>query len=229
MNGSMKMQKLMKILNSLKMNFLIFLLFFILAFPSLASVNKAEEQLSQGKVREAIDTLSVLAEKNHAHALYMLGYIYLSPNLRHLNPQKGIAFLERAVFHNYGPAIDELAGLYLSGDGVVKDEAKALHYYIQGSFLGYGPSQFNCGIMFKDGMGTEKDLPKAYFHLCLASLNLKDLSEVALDAARYRDEVAVQLTPAQRQDVLLHINAMTLPEKSQKKKTSANVGTAKSE
>jgi len=165
----------------------------------------------KGHFTEAITTLSPLVHKDNPHALYLMGCIYLNPKSTHLNYQKGISLLERAVYLNYAPAIDELAGLYLAGEGVEKNEAKALHYYIQASYIGYGPSQFNCGIMYKEGLGCEKDPVKAYLYLCLASLNHKDLDDLTLDAAKYRDEVAPLLTPAQRQGVLSQVNSLTLP------------------
>lgn len=184
----------------------------IITIPlSAASVTVAESLLSQGKYETAITKLEPLADQDDPKALFLLSHIYLTPEFKFLNIPKGLALLRKAVFHNYGPAIDTLAGLYLSGDGVEKSEARALNYYIQGSFLGYGPSQFNCGIMYKEGQGTNKDPAKAYLHLCLASLNKKDLDDVTIDAARYRDELVPLLTPTQRQDVLRQVNLLTLP------------------
>jgi TPR repeat protein len=185
--------------------------------PTFASLQKGETLMVQGQFNEAIAILSPLAQKDNPQALYLIGCIYLNPKSPLLNYQMGISFLERAVYLNYGPAIDELAGLYLAGEGVKKNEAKALHYYIQGSYIGYGPSQFNCGIMYKEGLGCEKDPMKAYLYLCLASLNTKDLNELTLDAAKYRDELVPLLTPTQRQAVLSQVNALTLPHESSKR------------
>jgi TPR repeat protein len=186
-----------------------------------ASLQKGESLALQGKFNEAIETLSPLAAKNDSHALYLMAVIYLSPNFNYFNAQKGVAFLEKAVFQNYAPALDELAGLYLAGEGVKKDEAKALHYYIQASHIGYGPSQFNCGIMYKNGHGTEKNFVKSYLYLTLASLNYKDLGEVTLNAAQYRDGLVPFLSSKQRQDVSRQINALVLPEKSTKSKVKS--------
>ncbi len=184
----------------------------ITSVSSYASLQNGELFMIQGKTDKAIETLAPFVAKNDPHALYLMAVIYLSPtSSHHFDPKKGLSLLEKAVFQNYGPALDELAGLYLAGDGVEKNEAKALHYYIQASHFGYGPSQFNCGIMYKKGQGTEKNPQKAYFYLSLASLNYKDLEGVTLDAARYRDELVPLLTPAQRQDALRSVNALTLP------------------
>jgi|GEM_PF-1494040 len=199
-----------------KKNALSFIICWAISIPVYASLQNAESFMIQGKVKEALAALSPHIEKNDPHALYLMAVIYLSPASNHFNLKKGIALLERAVFQNYGPALDELAGLYLAGEGVEKNEAKALHYYIQASHLGYGPSQFNCGIMYKEGQGTERNPQKAYLYLSLASLNHRDLEDITLNAAQYRDEVAPLLTPTQRQDVLRFINDLTLPVDSSK-------------
>lgn len=211
------MESLKKIIDTLKKH-LLFLLFLILtgspAFASLPKgldpkeIEKGESLVVQGNFKEAIKTLSPFALKNDPHALYLMATIYLSAKSNHLNVQKGLDFLEKAVFQNYPPALDEIAGLYLAGEGVQKNEAKALQYYIQASHLGYGPSQFNCGIMYKNGQGTEKDFVKSYLYFALASLNYKDLEEVTKNAAHYRDEVASFLSPIQRQGVSRQINSL---------------------
>lgn len=192
-----------------------FAIFFMGA--AFATLQKGESLMVKGQFTQALATLLPLAHKDNPHAIYLMGCIYLNPKSSLLNYPKGIALLERAVYLNYGPAIDELAGLYLAGEGVEKNEAKALHYYIQGSYIGYGPSQFNCGIMYKEGLGCEKDPMKAYLYLCLASLNSKDLGELTLDAAKYRDELVHLLTKTQRQTVLSQVNTLTLPPESSRR------------
>jgi TPR repeat protein len=205
------MENFKKNVNSMKKHLLSLLFFLITAFPALASLQKGEELVAQGKLQEAIATLAPFAAKNDAHALYLMAVIYLSPQTNHLDVQRGVAFLKSAAFQNYPPALNELAGLYLDGAGVEKNEGRALQYYVQASHLGYGPSQFNCGIMYKNGQGTEKNFIKAYLYLSLAAFNYKDLGDVALAAAKYRDGLVPFLSPAQRQDVLRQVNELTLP------------------
>lgn len=189
-------------------------------FPAFASVQKGESFALEGKFKEAVEALSPLAAKDDPHALYLMAVIYLSPQFHSFDARKGVELLRKAVSQNYPPALDQLAGLYLAGEGVEKNEAKALHYYIQAAHIGYGPSQFNCGIMYKNGQGTEKNFVKSYLYLTLASLNDKDLGEVALDAARYRDGIVPFLSPQQRQDVSRQINALVVSGKSGKRKAN---------
>ncbi|MBM3468184.1 MAG: sel1 repeat family protein [Alphaproteobacteria bacterium] len=195
---------------------LLFIFFINFSFPICATLQKSEYLMNQGKLNEAMDTLSPYVEKNDPHALYLMSMIYLSPTSSHYNFKKGLEFLEKAVFQNYAPALDELAGLYLSGDGVNKNEAKALEYYRQAAHMGYGPSQFNCGIMYKNGQGTQRDFVKAYLYLSLASLNYEHLHDVTMDAAFYRDSIVPYLTSQQRQDLLRHLNSLTLPKREVK-------------
>lgn len=197
----------------------LYLTFFLITSVSAqATLQNAESLLVQGKIDQALNALDPYIAKNDPHALYLMAVIFLTPGSHHFNQKKGVALLERAVFQNYAPALDELAGLYLAGEGVDKNEAKALYYYLQASHMGYGPSQFNCGIMYKEGQGTEANPQKAYLYLSLASLNVKDLDGVTIHAARYRDEIVPLLTPTQRQDALRLVTAFTLPFDSPKRK-----------
>lgn len=185
--------------------------FFLIALTTspVISFEKAEKFLSLGKIQEAIDTLMPMVEKEQPQALYLMAMIHLLRDSSYYNLTKGLFFLEKAVHQNHAPALEEMAGLCLEGEGVEKNEAKALYYYEQAAYLGYGPSQFNCGILYKEGQGTEKNLIKAYVYLSLAALNSKDLEELTLDAARYRDEVALFLSSSERQEALRQINALT--------------------
>jgi TPR repeat protein len=145
------MNNLKKFIGTTQSLLLIILLLVSMGLPTYASLHKGEYFIIHEKYEDAITTLEPFAAQNNPHALYLLSYIYLMPSSHHLNFQKGLALLEKAVSLNYAPAIDELAGLYLSGEGVEKNEEKALHYYLKGADAGYGPSQFNSGIMYKEG------------------------------------------------------------------------------
>src|SRR5690606_5055190 len=86
-------------------------------------------------------------------------------------------------------AQDTLAGFYLHGEGVPKSEKIARILFELAAQKNYGPSQFNCGIMYKNAQGGTKNLQKALHYLNLAAKNQKDLGDLTLDAAYYRDEI----------------------------------------
>lgn len=201
------MKKLSKNITILQWS-LVSLLLMATALPTFASFSKGETLAFQGQFNEAAEILLPIAEKNNPRALYLMAIMYLSSDSNLYNPEKGLAFLHKAVVQGYPPALNELAGLYLAGEHVQKDETKALTYYQQASHKGYGPSQFNCGIMYKNGQGTYPNFVESYVYLTLASLN-SDLRDVALDAATYRDKLVPFLSPTQRQEASRKINALT--------------------
>jgi TPR repeat protein len=118
------------------------------------------------------------------------------------NFKKGYQLLLQAAEKEHPIAIYCLACCSFSGEGVDVDHAKARILYQQSSDFNYGPGQFNAGIMAKNGDGGPVDNVTAYYDLCLASLNHRDLGDLTIDAAYYRDQVAVLLTPEERQQVL---------------------------
>ncbi|MEI8295112.1 MAG: tetratricopeptide repeat protein [Alphaproteobacteria bacterium] len=116
--------------------------------------------------------------------------------------RKGYELLLQAAEKGHPIAIYCLACCSLNGEGVDVDHDKARILYQQSADFDYGPGQFNVGIMAKNGDGGPVDNVLAYYYLCLASLNHRDLDGITIDAAVYRDQVAVLLTPAERQQVL---------------------------
>lgn len=116
--------------------------------------------------------------------------------------KQGYQLLLQASEKKHPIAIYCLACCFLKGEGVEEDHTKARVLYQQSADFGYGPGQFNAGIMAKNGDGGPVDNVRAYYYLCLASLNYRDLENITTDAAYYRDQVAVLLSPEERQQVL---------------------------
>lgn len=112
---------------------------------------------------------------------------------------------QRAADIGYPPAIKALADSYYSGDGVEQDLDKALFLYLRAADMGDGSAQFNVGVILLRGYANGvTNYPLAFYYLCLATLN-PDLDEMAQDAAVYRDEVALKLTPDEAREVYLRI------------------------
>lgn len=130
------------------------------------------------------------------------------------NFEEGHDLLVKAAQANHPVAIYCLACFFLHGEGVIEDHAQARSLFQVSADLGYGPGQFNAGIMAKNGDGGHVDNVLAYYYLCLASINRRDLDDLTLDAAFYRDQVAILLTPQERQEVAQHIGLMDLKEYS---------------
>ncbi len=85
-----------------------------------------------------------------------------------------------------------LAGLYFAGLGAPEDAAEAVRWYRRAAEQGEPVAQQNLGDFYQRGIGVERDPVSAYVWLSLAAAQGRSWS------VRRRDEVAAQLTPAQR-------------------------------
>lgn len=130
---------------------------------------------------------------------------YLDGESVQKDKSKGLEFAYQAALTTDPLALNLLADIFLSGDGVEKNPPLAAILYKLAAEKGYGPSQFNLGILYRYDRGVIQNKVESYYYLCLASLNTKDLGEICETAARYRDEIAVYLTPHQRQEVLARV------------------------
>ncbi len=87
-----------------------------------------------------------------------------------------------------------LADLYITGLGTPEDAAEALRWYRRAAEQGEPVAQQNLGDFYQRGIGVERDPVSAYVWLSLAAEQGRRWS------ARRRDEIAAQLTPAQRHE-----------------------------
>lgn len=85
-----------------------------------------------------------------------------------------------------------LAGLYVAGQGAPEDPAEALRWYRHAAEQGFAVAQQNLGDLLSRGQGVTRDPVSAYLWLSLAAEQGRPW------AVRRRDELTVQLTPAQR-------------------------------
>lgn len=112
---------------------------------------------------------------------------------------------KRSAEMGYVPAIKALADSYYSGDGIDKNIDKALFLYLTAADLGDGAAQFNLGIILLRGYANgHVNYPLAFYYLALTTIN-KDLDEMAQEAAIYRDEAALMLTPEEAQEIFIKI------------------------
>lgn len=135
-------------------------------------------------------------------------------------------WLERAASAGFAPAASRLGALYQKGAGVARDPAAAKRWYLaaaeagnaraahnlavmeaepsgdkadyvdgvkwfrRAAELGVRDSQYNLGVLYARGLGVDQDLGQSWIWFSLAAAQGDD------EAARKRDEVAAQLTPA---------------------------------
>lgn len=91
-----------------------------------------------------------------------------------------------------------LAMLYLDGKGVPRDEAMAATLLEQSARQGNASAAMNLGIMFRNGQGVAKDPERAYMWLQMAMMGQTGHDRAT--TARYSNDIAREMTPAQMQD-----------------------------
>ncbi len=85
-----------------------------------------------------------------------------------------------------------LAGLYIAGQGTRADAAEALRWYRLAAEQGDAVAQLNLGDLLSRGIGAARDPVGAYVWFALAAAQGRRWP------ARRRDEIAAELSPAQR-------------------------------
>jgi len=106
----------------------------------------------------AITWLSKAANKNHAHAQAMLGYIYI----RSGEDELALPFLQKAAAQQDSMAMYELATLYGSGKLLEKNNSKAVTLLKQAIAQDYSPAYWSLASGYEQGeLGLTKDFNKA--------------------------------------------------------------------
>ena len=94
-----------------------------------------------------------------------------------------------------------LAGLYLAGEGTAADPAAAFQWYRRAAEAGHPVAQLNLGDLYRRGAGTPRDLVAAYVWFALAA------DQGRAWAARQRDALAEDLTPARLEEAKARLKA----------------------
>ena len=79
------------------------------------------------------------------------------------------ACYRKAADQGYPFAENNLAMMYETGKGVMRDYAEALKLFGEGAAKGNGFSQYKLGRMYERGLGVKKDLVEAYRWYLLAA------------------------------------------------------------
>ena len=98
-------------------------------------------------------------------------------------------FWEAAAADGEVKALNNLAWLYLKGDGVPKDYTAAAEWLRQAAGRGLAVSQQTLAVMFAQGHGVLRDLGAAYMWSTIAAKNGNN------GAAQLKDALVEKLTP----------------------------------
>ncbi len=89
-----------------------------------------------------------------------------------------------------------LRGGHPRGDGIAQDYGEAMGWYRKAAGQGFARAQYNLGVMYGKGRGVPRDDVQAYMWFTLSASGSSP-GKARDKAARNRDVVAAQMTPAQ--------------------------------
>ncbi len=101
------------------------------------------------------------AEQGHAHAQFLLGYMYYEGLGVERDYQKTLYWLGRAAEGGDLEAQHTLGKMYFVGEGVERDYQKALYWFEKAAQQGDAIGQYNLGYMYYNGLGVDRDYKKA--------------------------------------------------------------------
>jgi len=112
--------------------------------------------------REAFRLFGLSAQKNDIDSWVEMGILLTDPEIEELfDPQKGIAYYERAAQQNHPVAWNNMGALYHNGIGYSFNIKKAIQAYEKGAELGDGMALANLGDLYYFGEQVIQDYDKA--------------------------------------------------------------------
>ena len=140
---------------------------------------------------KAMEWLRKAAEGGCANAQYLLGYEN-GHTIGKRDVAEAIKWWTRAAEQNHLKALDEMADVYLNGDGVEQDEERALEFVRKAADLDYGAAQFKLAWMYSQDIGEPRNEQDRPFNLLLHSAANGDGDGCLALSLRYRDGLGTQ-------------------------------------
>ena len=135
------------------------------------------------------------AEQGDAKAQVILGALYNNGVGVPKDETQAVFWYRKAAEQDDSDAQDSLGNLYYKGQGVPQDDAQAATWFRKAAEQGDAGAQYHLGGLYYWGRGVPQDYAEAYFWLDVAVAgNLDAFSAEWI--AKYRDEAASHLTPA---------------------------------
>jgi TPR repeat protein len=205
-----------------------------------AGLNEGLDALRRNDFATAETELRPLAERGDAEAQYRIGLMYEYGKGYPQDKAQGIAWFKKSAGLNHAAAQTELGIIYATGDGVAQDNKLAVEWFQKAAPLGNATAQYNLGLLYAKGQGVKLDnaqaiawwrkaaaqgMTVAQFKLGVAYENGEGVTKDAVLAlanyaiaarsgnneyAKYRDDIAKQLTPDQRRNGLALADAWTV-------------------
>ncbi len=134
-------------------------------------------------------------EQDDAEAQDALGDMYESGRGVSRDYAEAALWYRKAAEQDDSDAQDSLGNLYYKGQGVPQDYAQAATWYRKAAEQGDAGAQYHIGGLYYWGRGVPQNYAEAYFWLDLAVPGYVGTFS-AVWIAKYRDEAASHLTPA---------------------------------
>ena len=207
---------------------------------AVAGLKEGYEALSRKDYAAAMKEYRPLAERGNAEAQYRVGRMYEFGQGVPQDKAQGIAWIRKAAAQNHADAQQELGFIYATGDGVKQDDVQAVAWFRKAATQGDATAQYNLGLLYAKGQGVEKDYAQAIawwrksamqgnedaqfklgvvYHtgqgvekdpvLALANATIAARSGHR-ENVEYRNEIAKELTPAQRRSAQALADAWTV-------------------
>jgi TPR repeat protein len=166
------------------------------AFYTLAKEGDSKAQFNVGLIYangkgvnkdtyQAMEWYKKAAEQGNTAAQYNLAKLIAQrPDKEDPHARKRVKYwYEKAAEGGQKEAINDLALLYLKGEGVEKNELKAFELFKKAAEMGDGAAQINVALIYAWGEGLPNDKIKAYKNL------KKALSQGRTEASSYLERL----------------------------------------
>ena len=112
---------------------------------------------NQGDYNTAFEGLMNFANRDHAHAQYLIGRMYQDGVGIDQNYATAIGWLEKSSNHNWDEAKGALLEMYEVGLGTPTDSKGLVNWHLRAAKLGNPAAQTQVGIYYENGEGITRD------------------------------------------------------------------------
>ena len=136
------------------------------------------------------------AEQGHARSQFILGLMYYLGQGVSQDYTAAAQWYSRAAEQHDADAKFYIGLMYYHGEGYSRSYVDATRWFVRAAEQGHARSQFVLGLMYDEGLGVPQDYVRAHKWYNLAASRFHE-SEQREAAVRYRDQVALRLSPDQ--------------------------------
>lgn len=127
------------------------------AFVELALVIR-----EHGFEDEALALLTHAAAENEGAAFYELGNYYFADAKSAEQLEQVLNYYTQGAQLGHADAMNNLADMYLNGEGTTVDYTQAFHWFERAASLGVVEAMFTLGLIHEQGLGVPVDETEAY-------------------------------------------------------------------